>query len=717
MINSNTVLKKYFGYDTFRPHQKEAIDFILQGKDVLAVMSTGSGKSLIYQIPAVLKDGVALVFSPLISLMKDQVDQLNEIGIPAAFLNSTLSPKEKDKLKKKACEQKIKILYIAPEGFFTGDFQEFLKGLKISLLAIDEAHCISEWGHEFRPEYRKLAILKKIFPKVPIAALTATATKLVQKDIIKQLETPKMIPLIGSFKRDNLSLHIYKRRDAIEQITNVLKKHQNKSGIIYCATRKKVEEISDILNELGYKNLPYHAGMEKERRTKNQHAFANEEVNLIIATVAFGMGINKSNIRFIIHANLTKSIEAYYQEIGRAGRDGLPSDCFMFYSNGDISTQEYLINLAENQAYKDLAQEKLQAMIAFARGLKCRHQHVLDYFGEKQEGFECKDKCDICLSYEIKDYDITLVAQKILSCIYRVRYPVGVSMIAQILAGSARERLIKFQKLSTYGLLKEKTQDEIKDLIITLIEQGLIKQEAGQYPVLHLDKSAWLVFRDEQKVIMKVKESREVEQELDYEKELFEILRNWRRRRASQEGVPPYIIFSDKVLVDLAGYLPLTFDDLAHVPGIGYKKMDQYGKEVLGFIKKYCEAKGLASRMTELISWEGVSTRPRLRKSSDTLNETLSFYKIGLDMAGIAKKRGLSPSTITGHLEELFRDNRIPQKDLTRFVSKKHEEAIRAAFGQAGSAKALSPVKELLGPDYSYDELRLVRAIIERDGV
>lgn len=709
-ITTQAVLKKYFGYDTFRPYQKEAIDFILQGKDVLAVLATGSGKSLIYQIPAVMSQGVALVFSPLISLMKDQVDQLNELGIPAAFLNSTLRSEERDEVKRKAREQKIKILYIAPEGFFTGQFQEFLKSLKISLAAIDEAHCISEWGHEFRPEYRKLAILKKIFPKIPIAALTATATKLVQKDIIRQLNAPGMIPLIGSFERDNLTLRILKRRDAVEQITSVLKRHQKESGIIYCATRKKVEEISDILGELGYKNLPYHAGMEKDERVRNQRAFANEEVNLIVATIAFGMGINKSNIRFIIHANLTKSIEAYYQEIGRAGRDGLPADCFMFYSNGDINTQEYLINLGENQAYKDLAQEKLEAMVAFVRSLRCRHSHVLDYFGEKREDFKCQDKCDICLSFEIKEYDITLSAQKILSCIYRVRYPVGISTIAQILAGSERERVIKFKGLSTYGLLKEKTQDEIKDLITTLIEQGLIQQKTGQYPVLHLDKKARFVFRNEKKVIMKVKESKEVEQELGYEQELFELLRRWRRQKASQEGVPPYIIFSDKVLVDLAAYLPLTFDDLGQVPGIGYKKMGQYGNEILRFVKRYCENKGLSSRMSELMAWDGEPRKRGFRRDSDTLNETFYFYKMGLGIFEIARRRSLAPSTIGGHIEELLKDGRVPKEDLKRFVSKEHEQAIREAFNKAGSNRALSPVKELLGDDYSYDEIRLVRS-------
>ncbi|MBU4332499.1 DNA helicase RecQ [Patescibacteria group bacterium] len=707
-----TILKKYFGYDTFRPLQKEAIDFVLAGKDILTVLATGSGKSLIYQIPAVKEEGVALVFSPLISLMKDQVDQLNKAGIPAAFLNSTLSPAEKSGVYEKARSQKIKILYIAPEGFFTERFQEFLKTLKISLIAIDEAHCISEWGHEFRPEYRRLAVLKNIFPEIPVVALTATATKKVQQDIIKQLNTPQMIPLIGSFERENLALHIGKRRDAIEQITGVLKRHQDESGIIYCATRKKVDKISDILDELGYKNLPYHAGMEKAERTRNQRAFTNEEVNLIVATVAFGMGINKSNVRFIIHANLTKSIEAYYQEIGRAGRDGLPADCFMFYSNGDIATQEYLINTAESEIYKDLALSKLDAMVRFARSLECRHNYVLDYFGEKKEGYKCGDKCDICLSYEIKEYDITLAAQKILSCVYRVRYPVGVSTIAQILAGSESERITKFRGLSTYGLMKDKTQEELKDLIDVLIDQGLIQREPGQYPVLHLTPEAKSVFSGGQKVMLKVKESREVEQELDYEVELFGLLRNWRRVRSAQEGVPPYIIFSDKVLVDLAAYLPLVFDDLGRVPGIGYKKIEQYGNDILGLIKKYCQNKGLSSRISELMSWEGAPVRRSYARGSDTVSETLALYKTGLGIKEIAEKRGLASSTIGGHIEQLFLDGRIPRVDLRRFVSAEREPVIREAFAKAGSTAALSPVKEMLGEDYSYDEIRLVRAII-----
>ncbi len=706
------ILKQYFGYDDFRPFQKEAIENILNKKDSLVVLPTGGGKSLVYQIPAVMQEGIVLVFSPLISLMKDQVDQLNKIGIPAAYLNSTLSAEEKRQTHQKINNQEIKILYIAPERFFIGQFQEFLKTLNISLIAIDEAHCISEWGHDFRPEYRKLSVLKTLFPKIPLVALTATATKEVRKDIIKQLDNPEMIPLIGSFERRNLAIYVQKKRDLTEQIISVIEKHKNESGIIYCATRKKTESISQILNETGYQNLPYHAGMNNSLRTENQNAFLKEKINLMVATVAFGMGINKSNVRFVIHANLPKSIENYYQEIGRAGRDGLPSDCHLFYSGGDIATQEYLISQSEDKFYQELSFQKLREIERFARGLECRHKHILSYFGEEREEYRCREKCDVCLSHDIKENDLTTEAQKVLSCVFRVPYPVGVSMIAQILSGSGSEKAARFKTLSTYGIMGEKTQDEIKNLIDLLIDQEFVKRETGKYPTLTLNKKSQEVLLGKQKVIVKTREVQEVERELNYELELFDFLKEWRRKRAEKENVSPYVIFSDRVLVDLATYLPLLPDDLRKISGIGEKNFAQYGKFLLAAVSKYCQNKNISSRMEALAAKQRRKKKSEFASDSDTISETHALYKNGLSLEKIAKKRGLKTGTIATHISNLFVQKRIPLTDLNKFVPPERVEIIKNAFTEIGSAEALSPVKNLLGDDFSYDEIRLVRAVM-----
>jgi len=706
------ILKRYFGYDEFRPFQREAIENILGAKDTLVVLPTGGGKSLIYQIPAIMRDGIVLVFSPLISLMKDQVDELNEAGIPAAFLNSTLSAKEKDDTLRDIGNQKIKILYIAPERFFTGNFQEFLQSLSIFLIAIDEAHCISEWGHDFRPEYRRLSILKSLFPDIPLVALTATATEQVQSDIAKQLSTPTMTQMIGSFERENLALYVHKKHDLIEQIAGVISKHKDESGIIYCSTRKKVESTSQILEAMGYQNLPYHAGMNNDSRTANQNAFLKENVNLMVATVAFGMGINKSNVRFIVHANLPQSIEAYYQQIGRAGRDGLPSDCHLFYSSGDVATQEYLISQSEDATFQELSFQKLKEMEKFARNLECRHKYILNYFGENRSDYHCKEKCDICLSCDIKEQDITIEAQKILSCIYRVPYPVGVSSITKILSGSASEKTERFKALSTFGIMKEKTQDEIKSLIDTLIDMEFIRKEKGKYPTVVLNKKSQDVLLGKQKVIIRTKEVHEIEHELDYEKDLFELLKQWRKKTAEQEGVSSYIIFSDKVLIDLATYLPLTQNDLRRISGIGEKNFERYGEFLLSAINRYCRDKNISSRMEKLAIRKIRNYRGGYKSDSDTISVTHSLYKSGLSVEEIAKRRGLSFNTIFTHINDLFSRKRIPISDLNKFVPSDRAEIIKDAFNKTGSIEALSPVKNLLGDDFSYDEIKLVRATL-----
>ncbi|MDP3770945.1 MAG: RecQ family ATP-dependent DNA helicase, partial [bacterium] len=393
MSGPQEVLQRVFGYPTFRPHQREAVEMVCAGRSVLVVLPTGGGKSLVYQVPALVREGVALVFSPLIALMRDQVDQLRAVGVRAAFLNSTLSSGARDAVCAQASRGALDLLYVAPEGFFTDRFQDFLTRLPhVSLIAVDEAHCISEWGHEFRPEYRKLAALHTQFPNVPIVAATATATEQVRTDIVQQLGVPDMQTIIGSFERENLTLHVERAQDVTAQIVATLARHRNEAGIIYATTRKRVEELSTALNRKGFRTLPYHAGMDAETRDANQRAFANDEVETIVATVAFGMGIDKSNIRYVIHANLPKSVEGYYQEVGRAGRDGLPSECVTFYANGDIATQQYLIEQAESDDERARAARQLERVVRFVRSVECRHRAILRYFGEERGEWTCGER-------------------------------------------------------------------------------------------------------------------------------------------------------------------------------------------------------------------------------------------------------------------------------------------------------------------------------------
>ncbi|MDO8622336.1 MAG: DNA helicase RecQ, partial [bacterium] len=581
MRSPQDVLREVFGYSEFRPYQREAVEMVCAGRSVLVVLPTGGGKSLVYQVPALVREGVALVFSPLIALMRDQVDQLRAVGVRAAFLNSTLSSGARDAVCAQAIRGALDLLYVAPEGFFTDRFQDFLTRLpRVSLIAVDEAHCISEWGHEFRPEYRKLAALRAQFPDVPIVAATATATEQVRTDIVQQLGVPDMQTIIGSFERANLTLHVERAQDVTTQIVATLARHRNKAGIIYATTRKRVEELSETLNRKGFRTLPYHAGMDAETRDANQRAFANDEVETMVATVAFGMGIDKSNIRYVIHANLPKSVEGYYQEVGRAGRDGLPSECVTFYANGDIATQQYLIEQAESDDERARAARQLERVVRFVRSVECRHRAILRYFGEERDEWTCSDRCDVCRAGDIEERDVTEDAQKVLSAVARIErggFPVGAARIAQVLAGSAAQEVARFQRLPTFGTMRDRAQTEIRDVIGMCIDRGLLAQEAGKYPVLHCTDAAAAVLRGEARVVVQVRHAQEVARVDTHEVALFETLRQWRAAEAKRQGVPPYVICSDKVLVDLATYLPMISEDLPRIPGIGAVRAERYG--------------------------------------------------------------------------------------------------------------------------------------------
>ncbi len=707
----HSVLKTYFGYDTFRPIQERAINEILQKKSVLVVLPTGGGKSIIYQIPSLIMDGLVLVFSPLISLMKDQVDQLRAIGIEAAFINSTLTEVEKQQIFNRAQNKQLKILYVAPEGFFNETFQEFIETTPVSLFAIDESHCISDWGHDFRPAYRQFSVLHRRFPKIPIVALTATATKAVQIDIIKQLGIPSMIPMVGGFMRDNLALHIEKKDDVVAQILKVLKDQQEgASGIIYCSTRTNVEELSSQLSGLGFRNLPYHAGMDQKKRTENQDIFLKDRVPLMVATVAFGMGINKSNVRFVIHASLPSSIEAYYQQVGRAGRDGLPSSCYLFYSNGDISTQQYFIDQSKSDEHKEISQQKLKELVSFVRSHSCRHKDILLYFGEA-DAQNCEDRCDTCLCEDIQVVDVTSDAKKIIACLSKLPYAMGVGTVAGILSGSKSKKVVGFQSNPMYGHMSDQTLDEIKDRIHALIDQEILIQEQGTYPVLRIGVRAKTVLEGNETVFTSIRQIAKTRVLQTYEVELFEFLKKWRMSQATKEHIAPYMVLSDKTLIDLSTFLPLKNEDLQRISGIGELKLKKYGEFILLAIQKYCARDGLTSRINSAPT-KKKSITPKLSKISGTMLETLALYDQGRTIDAIAMWRKINVRTVVDHLCLLFEMKKIPQGDLIKFVTKEKEELIRQAITKLNNPGQLREIKDELGDGFSYDEIKFVKAVM-----
>ncbi|HSW88059.1 MAG TPA: DNA helicase RecQ [Candidatus Saccharimonadales bacterium] len=587
------ILQQYFGYSSFRPLQKEIITDILQGQDVLAVMPTGSGKSICYQIPALLHPKqTTIVISPLIALMKDQVDGLRQNGVHAAFLNSSLSSFEQDEVKQQLLDQKLSLLYIAPERLAQTSFLAFLKNINIHLFAIDEAHCISEWGHDFRPDYRELKKLRDLFPTTPILALTATATTQVKVDIEKQLSLQQAKKYQASFDRSNLIYTVLQKQRSSEQIVDFVRKHAGESGIIYCQSRKDVDALAEHLQKNTIKALSYHAGLPTETRQKHQEMFIKEDVDIIVATIAFGMGIDKSNVRFVIHADLPKSIEGYYQETGRAGRDGLPSECILLYSYADKRKSEFFILQKEGQQ-QEIAYKQLDDMIRFAKSIKCRRISLLSYFDEEYTKENCK-ACDNCLTPK-EMFDATIVAQKILSCVYRVDERFGMKHIIAILTGAASERITNLghNRLSTYGIVKDYTDQQIQTIIQELIDADFLQIEGTQYPVVKLTEKSTGVLRQKTQVFLpklQVKEPRKKKQKLfasNVDQDLFEKLRILRKQLADQQSVPPYVVFPDVSLHEMATYLPQNKTDFKKITGVGEKKLETYGEIFIKEIKKY----------------------------------------------------------------------------------------------------------------------------------
>lgn len=709
------ILKHQFGYDSFRMNQEQAIETVLRKKDCVVLMPTGGGKSLCYQIPAMLSDGLTLVVSPLIALMKDQVDALKNNGVEAAFLNSTQTGREQTEVFQMVRSGKLKLLYVAPERLMqSGDqFIDFLKSVNISLFAIDEAHCISSWGHDFRPEYMQLRKLKIHFPDVPLIALTATADKLVQKDITERLGLQSAPLYISSFNRPNIFYTVEPKRNSYGQLLDYLEKHKDESGIIYCLSRNSVDKLAEDLRDEGFNALPYHAGLDKEKRDKHQELFLKDEVKIIVATIAFGMGIDKSNVRFVVHLDLPKNIESYYQETGRAGRDGLQSEALLFFSWGDVNKLKGFAAVDGNEAQSRIMLKKLNTMGEFGDLKTCRRRFLLKYFDEQL--IEDCGTCDNC-NKTFERFDGTIIAQKALSAVARTGQRWGLSYLVDFLRGSQSKTIRDEHKnLKTYGVGADISKNNWFDYFKDLIAQGFLAQTEGQFPTIVLTEKSEAVLLGREtielyKVTIKEDKKKSLVSELShpYIKDLFDDLRNVRTTFAKTENVPPYVIFSDATLIEMATYLPQNEMEMRKISGVGDLKLEKYGADFLQEIKDYCENENLDSRIDlKSPKRERKVRTKRDERGGDTYSATFDMFKSGLSIEEIAEVRELAKTTIESHLVRFIQTGEIMLDDL---VQERKIEPIREAIRSVNAGFAVAPVKEFLGEDYSYAEIRAVLA-------
>ena len=587
-------LRKVFGFHEFRPNQESVVRSLLEKRDVLAVMPTGGGKSLCYQLPALLLPGTCMVISPLIALMKDQVDGARANGIRAAFLNSSQNPDERDEVMRQLLSGSLDLLYVAPERFILSHFRETLSRVPLSMAVIDEAHCISEWGHDFRPDYLSLSDLVTLFPGTPVAAFTATATPRVQQEILDKLALRNPFIVRASFDRPNLLYDVRFKEHVDAQLVSLLNSNPGKAAIIYRTSRKSVNDTTAMLQAKGFRALPYHAGLSDLERKKNQEAFIRDQAEIIVATIAFGMGIDKSNIRLVIHADLPKSIENYYQETGRAGRDGEPASCTLLFSQGDIPKMRFFIDAMTDETERDRALAALSRVSAFAATSVCRRRTLLNYFGEQYPHDNC-NACDICLGTR-EVVDATLEAQMVLSAIVRTEERFGATHITDILTGSRTQKILDFghDRLKTYGVGKAHDKKYWRRLIDELLAQKVIEKSEGLYPTLFLLPKASRVLRREEpfdivhKLEKKTGLSLPKSGDAPYDNKLFELLRTQRKQIADEQGIPPYVVFSDRTLLDMAASLPRTAEAMLGVSGVGEVKLQRYGRHFLRLIDRYC---------------------------------------------------------------------------------------------------------------------------------
>ena len=716
-----TALKHYFGYDEFRQGQRQVIESVLKGRDALVVMPTGGGKSLCYQLPAMLRLGLTVVVSPLIALMKDQVDGLRDNGISAAFLNSTLSLDEIRSQERSIRTGEIKLLYVAPERLVSPSFQQFLAELSQSIglaaFAIDEAHCVSEWGHDFRPEYRQLSLLRQRFPQVALMALTATATERVRQDILQQLQLQDPLIHVASFNRHNLFYEVIpKDRQTYAALLRQIKTAAG-ATIVYCLSRRRVDELAARLQQDGVPALPYHAGLSDATRSRNQQRFIRDDAQVMVATVAFGMGINKPDVRLVVHYDIPRNLESYYQESGRCGRDGETAHCTLYYSYADVATVEYLIGQKSDEQEQRIARQQLRQMIDYAESTVCRRRVQLGYFGESFDR-PCNN-CDNCLSPPPLE-DWTIEAQKFLSCVARCRERFGMAHIVDVLRGSKKQRILQLghNQLSTYGIGKDRSAEEWRLLGRSLLHQRLLEETTDGYPVLKLNAGSWQVLRKRLQVTVAIPERIRQEQGVVETPEnspemghLLERLRSLRKRLADEQGVPPYVVFAESALRQMAQRRPQTSESFARISGVGSRKLRQYGQLFTHEIRQFCRENGLP--VIEAGEVPESSAPPFFRRPpSDTHFVTLQMHQDGLSAVEIAQERRLRLSTIIKHFERLILDGQPIAVD--QLVSPERQEVIRAAI-ETLNTQSMYAIREHIGPTYDYNEIRLVAAVWEYD--
>ncbi|WP_020472176.1 DNA helicase RecQ [Zavarzinella formosa] len=720
------VIAKNWGFTTLRPMQTEAIRAVLAGKDSLVVMPTGGGKSLCYQAPALVRDGLTVVVSPLIALMKDQVDSLARNGITAVRLDSTLTTWEWNDALAAIKSGETRLVFVSPERLVNTGTSQMLREAGARTIAIDEAHCISHWGHDFRPEYRMLARLREFFPGSSVHAYTATATEQVREDIIAQLNLQDPEVHVGNFDRPNLTYRVLPQSDTIAQIREVLDRRKGEAGIVYCLRRKDVDDVAQALQKLKYRVVPYHAGMSAEERKESHDKFSAEEADIVVATIAFGMGIDRSNVRFVIHACVPKTIEHYQQETGRAGRDGLPSECLLLFSFADVMALRRIMEKSATEANSPpefLAATKFQLdqMTHYASGAICRHRALVRHFGQVYEPENC-GACDICLGDTQDVPDAVVVAQKILSCVARVNEGFGANHVIEVLRGANTETIRSrgHDKLSTYGLLKEMAKSEIRNCIFQLIGQNVLMQSDGEYPVLKLNSASWAVMKGKQTVrLIQMRSEESAKKEREREKgtlpagsdpELFELLRQLRRQHAIRLNVPPYVIFADAVLAELARCRPTTPERMRMVSGIGDAKLRDFGESFLDAISSHSEAKALETDLPPPRDTSTASAAPSSGKMSAAKQLSFSLFREGSSLDDVIHQTKLTRTTISDHLADFIRLEK--PKSIDEWVPPDVRKRVTNMAEELGTAR-LKPVYLALNEQVSYEMIRAVFAFMD----